>query len=233
LYRAQPIGMIGISSFAPMFSFLMLMIPLVGQSLALLLFPFVIAALLDTAKATATTGRPGLDAYLDAWRRPTVRLRLLQLGVIYALVVGLISLVVPNGAGAPSGGNEANVAATSNATWWAALVVAAISVPLQVLMLFATSFISRFQQPMAKAMFFSVFAFWRNLGAVVVNLLSVAALLCLGLMALGALVELLGLSEAAVQMLALPVLFALLPIGVGSSYAMVSNVIREAAPEHP
>ena len=226
LYRAQPIGMIGISSFAPMFSLLLLMLPYVGQSLALLVFPFLIAALLETAKATAQTGRPNLDAYIKAWRVPAVRLRLLQLGVLYALIVGLLGLLLPGEpAPAASGGGSSG---ETSALLMEAAVMAALTVPFQMLVLFATALIARHGQSMPKAVFFAWFALWRNLAAILVNLLSVAMILLLFLMGLGALVELLGLSQATVQMLVLPLLFCILPIGVGSSYAMVCGVIQEA-----
>ncbi len=286
LFARQPIALVMLVALGPLLSLSLALVPVVGQGLGLLLFPMILLGLLTVCRTADQGVMPGISSYLVGLRDPRVRLRLLQIGIVYALVVGLVSLawtLVPDRADtrpsvvagadathpapapapeatpvAPPSDNPADRAhgATPSAPpassapanerpgadgegpnvmltptrVFVVLATLLISIPLQFTVLFATSLVAWHDQPSIKALFFGFFATWRNRTPILFNLLSLFGLSFVVLMAVAALIGLLGLSEETAQILLGPVVLLLLPIGTASSYAIVRAVIEEDSP---
>jgi hypothetical protein len=260
----------------------------------------ILLGMLNVCRSIDEDRMPGISCYIAGLRDPLVRLRLLQVGVAYALIVGLLSLVwmlvpeeapgaaappaarpasstpqarseapvppVPGAAGGAPGaatvppadgggrGDDSTDASAGSDTErrggagataqrpadhgasdgqggltplhvFVVLGLLLVIVPLQLTMLFATVLVAWDGLPALKAMFFGFFAAWRNRAAIFVNLSGLFGLTFLSLLALGALVSLLALSEESVQFLLLPVILGLLPSWVSSNYVMVRDVL--------
>lgn len=236
LYMHQPLGLLSVVALGPLLSLTLVLIPTLGQMLALTLFPFFLAGMLQGARRAALGLPPRIAVYLDGVRDPVGRMRLLQLGVLYALLVGTLGWIwtlltgdIPPptpSAVLPAPSATATAPADTVSLWDLALSLGLVlvTVPVQVGVLLATALISFYQMPTPKAVFAAVIAAWTNKWAILLSLLGISGLTLLSLMSLGALVDVLGLSVETVQKLAIPFVLALMPIGVASSLIMLSDI---------
>jgi hypothetical protein len=92
LFGRQPIPMVMLIALGPLLSLSLALVPLLGQGLGLLLFPMILLGLLTVCRSADQGLVPGISSYTAGLRDATVRLRLLQIGVVYALIVGLVGL---------------------------------------------------------------------------------------------------------------------------------------------
>jgi hypothetical protein len=230
LYMRQPLGLISMVALGPLLSLTLLMLPVLGQLLAMTLFPILLAGMLHCAHRAHWGLPPRMAVYLDTIKDPVRRWRLFQLGVLYAMVVGLLGVVWAVMVGTP-----APVAATPPATGagpetvsvaelLASLGLVLATIPVQVTILLATALISFYGMATPKAVFSALMAAWRNKGAIALNLVGLSGLTVLSLMSLGALVDMFSLSADTVQKLVVPFVLALMPIGIASSFVMIGDI---------
>lgn len=92
LLGRQPIPMVMLTALGPLLSLSLALVPLLGQGLGLLLFPMILLGMLSVCRTADQGAVPGISSYAAGLRDPAARLRLLQIGVCYALVVGLVGL---------------------------------------------------------------------------------------------------------------------------------------------
>jgi len=92
LFRRQPIPLVMLTALGLLVSLSLALVPLVGQGLGLLLFPMILLGFLTVCRTADQGAVPGISSYIAGVRNASARLRLLQIGVCYALVVGLVGL---------------------------------------------------------------------------------------------------------------------------------------------
>jgi hypothetical protein len=91
LFARQPLAILLLVALGPLVIWSLALVPVVGQAIALILIPAITVGMLAVCRAVDQGTMPGPSAYLDALRDPSTRLRLIQIGVYYAVVVGLLA----------------------------------------------------------------------------------------------------------------------------------------------
>jgi len=341
LFAGAPLVLVVLVGLGPLLlSTLQVVVPLLGEFLAYWLAPAAAVGVLNVCRDVRAGATPGVGSYVRVLHEPLARLRLLQLGIYYALFAGLFSLLVnllapapaaatavpgaaptplagaaspgatptmppvPTGRGpdtaatnavsaappppdsavdAPAGPPDAagatasptvapaaptpaapaaggaDAAARSAAPAAAAgpaatpvparsapgaadaplpklpplalALLAMIGVPFAMTIWFAPPLVGWYRMPVAKALFFSFFACWRNRGALLVYLLALLGLGALGLLLLGALIDLINAREGLAPFLLMaPLVFLMLAIFQSAHLMMVEAVIEPGAP---
>lgn len=282
IFARQPVALLTLSAIVLLVILGPMLAPGVIYAAGLLFFPMVVQCLLAMCRKADNGEAPSVLDCIAALRDARVRLRLLQLGVFYAIAVGLIELgltLVPDDGSAPvreapradqprgdalpgaaltappaatppgsapspsspgaappapSGGAPATPPAAEPTGEEALpgfpatrfLVALILLTPLQIILLFATALVSWYGQPSMKALFFGFFASWRNRLPILIALFGLFGLTLMMVLALAALIGALGLSETTAQFLLGPViLLVLLPVGAGTNYSMVRDVV--------
>ena len=345
LFAGAPLVLVVLVGLGPLLlSTLQVLVPLLGEFLAYWLAPAAAVGVLNVCRDVRAGGAPGVGSYLRVLHDPLARLRLLQLGIYYALFAGLFSLLVnllapaaPGAVAAPPAGAAAPGltspvapaargvdAAATNATNAAPAAPAApsplasgtdapalppagppdaatagagaspavapsastatppgpgstdagtpgagpaaspvpvpaplpsrsapsavdaplpklsplalallgmIGIPFAMTIWFAPPLVGWYRMPVAKALFFSFFACWRNRGALLIYLVTLLGLGALGLLLLGALIDLINAREGLAPFLLMaPLVFLMLAIFQSAHLMMVEAVIEPGAP---
>jgi hypothetical protein len=292
IFARQPIALLTLSAILLLIMLGPLLAPGVIYAVALLLFPMVVQCMLSMCRKADSGEAPNVLDCVAALRDATVRLRLLQIGIFYAIAVGLIGLglmLLPEESGTPvreaprveqpkgapppaaepasppAGSSEAapadgatgappapaaapqaapatareapaeeSVAGFPAARFLLALILVT---PLHIIVVFATALVTWYELPSVKALFFGFFAGWRNKLPIVIALFGLFGLCLMIFLALVALIGALGLNQTTAEFLLGPViLLVLLPIGAGTYYSMVRDVVSSedgAAPAEP
>jgi hypothetical protein len=252
-----------------------------------LLFPAVLLGTLSLCRWADAGGGAGIARQFAEFRAGATRLRLLQVGVCYALVTGLAGALLtlvpdespgsatgepvsttrsPAPAAAPpadapppmaeaakDGAAKDGASGTQPAAPHAQdeaqddspsirdLVKLLVMAPVAYTFLFATVLVGWHGLPTPKALFFGVFAVWRNRTAILMNLSGLLGIALVIFLVLAALLTLLGTGDesARVLLLTVPPLL-LVPISAGAEFAMVRDIIeaggeslRSAPPASP
>ena len=111
LFLRQPLLMIVMVALGPLIEWSLALLPLVGTALALMLVPAMSIGMLAVCRAIDLGELPGLACYLQALRDPSARLRLIKVGVLYAIAIGALgSLWASLPADPPEAGRPASIA---------------------------------------------------------------------------------------------------------------------------
>lgn len=105
----------------------------------------------------------------------------------------------------------------------------AVSVPLQMALLFAPALVAWHRMPAFKALFFSFFACWRNLVPIVLMSLALLGLLLLVLFLGAAILKMLNAQDSLVPYLLGPVVFAFLAVVQSAVLSMLREVVEDDA----
>lgn len=206
-------------------------IPLVGLPLAAILVPFGTLGITAAGRDAERNVMPLPSLLLDGFKGPQ-RNSLMQLGIVHAGLMLLLVVVtsffardeLANWKMSDGQVDAATVAA--NMPWDAITVAALVYVPILMLTWFAPQLVAWHRQPVAKALFFSLFACWRNrwpflvLGLVFVALsLAVSWLFTM-------LLNLLGVSPQLGSMLLAPIALALTSVAYSTQYPIYRAVLE-------
>jgi hypothetical protein len=220
VFLRQPLALTGLFVMSWFALFLLLLIPTIGPVLSMVLVPASTLGFL-VATSDVVDGRLPTPARLVAgFRQGTSRTRaLLQLGFMHALIVVLILLAVhalfpapPAAAPAPPSPDALQV--QMPAAWQ--LVAMAVQLPVTILFCYAPALTHWHGLPANKALFFSVVALWRNLGAFAVFGLGWAAVSIVAMSVLGLVYALAG--TGLLLVLFVPTLLALSAMMLASTY---------------
>ena len=221
VFLRQPLALTGLFVMSWFALFLLLLIPTVGPVASMVLVPASTLGFL-VATSDVVDGRMPTPARLVAgFRQGTPRTRaLLQLGFMHALIVVLILLAVhalfpapPAPAPTPSS-PDAALQMQMPATWQ--FVAMAVQLPVSVLFCYAPALTHWHGIPANKALFFSVVALWRNLGAFTVFGLAWALVSLLAVSMLGLAFALAG--SGLLLVLVVPTVLALSAMMLASTY---------------
>jgi hypothetical protein len=239
LYWRQPFAFTALVILYTMALMLLANLPVIGLPLAAVLVPFGTVGLTLAGKVADRGGMPLPALLFDGLRAGPQRLPLLRLGFTHAALV--LALVLVASAFAMdelrnwkvADGQLDPVSVSQNIPWDALLVSVALYTPVLMLTWFSPQLVAWHRQPVAKAMFFSFFAVWRNKGPFLV-LVAVLMALSLGVGYLVTeLLRALGLSPQMTSMLFAPVAMVMTAISYATQYPIYRAIIEpraEAAP---
>lgn len=236
LLRRQPIALLAITFLNLMLLSLSVVIPLVGAVSPLVLTPAFMVGLMHAVRS-AEAGRmpsPGLlfagfrDAGGTAWRP------LLILGAFNAaatLAALALAALADGGtlmrlATGQAGTDE--VGAGDSSMLYAAIVFVLVYTPIQMAMWYAPLFAAWHKVPPAKALFFSLFAVWRNKWAFLVFGAGWFAVAFLASLAVRLLDSLLGDSPVLLSMLLSPLSLVLITAVYCSFWASYRDAVVDA-----
>jgi len=221
VFLRQPLALTGLFVMSWIALFLLLLIPVVGPVASMVLVPASTLGFLVATSDVVDGRMPSPATLVAGFRQGTARTRaLLQLGFMHAVIVALIMLAVhalfpapPVPTPAPAS-PEAALQMQMPATWQ--FVAMAVQLPVSLLFCYAPALTHWHGIPANKALFFSVVALWRNLGAFTVFGLGWAAVWIVALSALGLAFALAGAGVAVV--LVVPAVLALSAMMLASTY---------------
>ena len=241
--RQQPLGLAGLVGFMTLNLGLMLTLPWVGALLVAVLLPALTAGWVHTLDANAAGKRPTISGLLAPLLSPR-RGALLRLGLLYALagwaVLVLADVIDPSLPDAwdvlrsdETGADAEEQMATAMQNLQTGMLLRlTMLVPVTLLFWHAPVIIHRESASVAKALFASALASWRNLGAFVVyGVCWALADLALSLL-LGGTLGLLGLPQLA-MLLAVPVALLFSAAFYASLHASVLGCLDFSAPDDP
>lgn len=238
LYWRQPFAFTALVILYTMVLMLLANVPVVGLPIAAVLVPFGTVALTLAGRICEKGGMPLPALLLDGFRAGPQRTPLLRLGFVHAGMVLAMVLVasalaidelrnwkVTNGQLDP-------VSVSQNIPWDALAVSALLYAPVLMLTWFSPQLVAWHRQPLAKAMFFSFFACWRNKWPfTVLGLILMALSLGVGFL-VTELLRGMGLSPQMTSMLFAPVAMVMTSIGYATQYPIYRAII-EPRPEAP
>jgi hypothetical protein len=249
LFRRRPLQMLALSGSVLLLTvYLAFYGPSVLRSLSLLAYPALLQVMLSTSRAADEGDAAGMAKLAQLFRDPRIRLRMLQLGVVFALAFGVLVqfmqwLPVPGSApvGIDAGGENAHPPAAGpvapgadvpgasgdTATALRLLAFVATMIPVLFVVQFATALVSWHGMPSLKALFFAFFASWRNLSPILIYLLALFGLVALLMIFLMSMALIFQFTQSTLYLL-LPLLpLLILPVLAASGYVMVRDVIVE------
>ena len=231
LFGRQPIGLPAMVVLYLMMLIVPALLPVVGIAISGVLAPFASVGLLGACRDVAEGRMPTPLAFAQPFRPTPARLQMLRLGIINAillLVVATLSMLVspePPGGEAPQSLHEIPLQSL--------LVQLLLYLPVMALMWFAPVLTGWHGIAPAKAMFGSVVACWRNVGAMLVFGLA-AGVLTIGasVVAVMLLTSLIS-SQQVLSIVMAPLALVLMTIVQASLYPMYRSVFVDTAREKP
>ncbi len=210
-------------------------IPLVGLPLAAILVPFGTLGITAAGRDAERNVMPLPSLLIDGFKGPQ-RNALMRLGIVHAGLMLLLVLVttlfardeLANWKMIDGQVDAATVAA--NMPWDAITVAALVYVPILMLTWFAPQLVAWHRQPVAKALFFSLFACWRNRWPFLVLGLAFAALAVAVSWLFSMLLNLLGVSPQLGSMLLAPIALALTSVAYSTQYPIYRAVLEPPMP---
>ncbi len=246
LLGRQPMITVVFVSIGPMFLWSLGLVPLVGTALALILWPSAMLGMLATCRTIDAGAMPNMAAYVEPWRDGRTRLALLKLGIYYAIVMGILgtfwasaswdivahapAVGAPATSAPPVSGDASQDLVTLAPTGHNALQVLVSLIfwlPLQLSIWFAPVLVGWYGMAAGKSAFFSFFACWRNKGAMLVYLFAMFACVFVAVMACGALIGLLGISDQTALYVFAPLVLLTVAASQTSTLAMVRAIIDD------
>jgi hypothetical protein len=206
-------------------------IPLIGLPLAAILVPFGTLGITAAGRDAERNVMPLPSLLIDGFKGPQ-RNALLSLGVIHAgliLVLVLVTTLFARDELANWKIVEGQVDATTvaaNMPWDAITVATLVYVPILMLTWFAPQLVAWHRQPVAKALFFSLFACWRNRWPFLVLGLAFAALVMAVSWLFSMLMSLLGVSPQLGSMLLAPIALLLTSVAYSTQYPIYRAVLE-------
>ncbi len=206
-------------------------IPLVGLPLAAILVPFGTLGLTAAGRDAERNVMPLPTLLIDGFKGPQ-RKALLSLGVVHAGLILVLVLVttlfardeLANWKIVEGQVDAATVAA--NVPWDAITVATLVYVPILMLTWFAPQLVAWHRQPVAKALFFSLFACWRNRWPFLVLGLALTALVMAVSWLFSLLMSLLGVSPQLGSMLLAPIALLLTSVAYSTQYPIYRAVLE-------
>jgi hypothetical protein len=242
LYWRQPFAFTALVILYTMLLMLVANVPVLGLPIAALLVPFGTVGLTLAGKVSEKGGMPLPALLLDGFRAGPQRAPLLRLGFIHAAMVLVLVLVASAFAidelrnWKVSDGQLDPASVSQNVPWDALMISVLLYTPVLMLTWFSPQLVAWHRQTVAKAMFFSLVACWRNkwpflvLGVVLMTL-------SLGVGYLSTeLLRALGLSPQVTSMLFAPIAMVMTSIGYATQYPIYRAIIEpqaEVAPPPP
>ena len=206
-------------------------IPLIGLPLAAVLVPFGTLGITAAGRDAERNVMPLPSLLIDGFKGPQ-RNALLSLGVIHAgliLVLVLVTTLFARDELANWKIVEGQVDATTvaaNMPWDAITVATLVYVPILMLTWFAPQLVAWHRQPVAKALFFPLFACWRNRWPFLVLGLAFAALVMAVSWLFSMLMSLLGVSPQLGSMLLAPIALLLTSVAYSTQYPIYRAVLE-------
>lgn len=206
-------------------------IPLVGLPLAAILVPFGTLGITAAGRDAERNVMPLPSLLIDGFKGPQ-RNALLKLGVVHAgliLVLVVITTLfardeLANWQIVEGQVDSATVAA--NMPWDAISVAALVYLPILMLTWFAPQLVAWHRQPVAKALFFSLFACWRNRWPFLVLGLAFTALVVAVSWLFSTLMSVLGVSPQLGSMLLAPIALLLTSVAYSTQYPIYRAVLE-------
>ena len=206
-------------------------IPLVGLPLAAILVPFGTLGITAAGRDAERNVMPLPSLLIDGFKGPQ-RNALLRLGVVHAGLILVLVVVttlfardeLANWKIVEGQVDSATVAA--NVPWDAISVAALVYLPILMLTWFAPQLVAWHRQPVAKALFFSLFACWRNRWPFLVLGLAFAALVVAVSWLFSMLMSLLGVSPQLGSMLLAPIALLLTSVAYSTQYPIYRAVLE-------
>lgn len=239
LYRRQAFAFTAIVILYSMTLMVVANIPVAGLPLAAMLVPFgtlgVTAAGRDAARNVMPLPSLLVDGFKGSQRRALLRLGLVHAGLI--LLMMLVTTLfardeLANWKVTDGQLDAASVAA--NVPWDAIGVATLLYTPILMLTWFAPQLVAWHRQPVGKAMFFSLFACWRNRWPFLVLGLALGFLFIGVSWSATLLMNVLELSPTLGSMLLAPIALVLTAVAYSTQYPIYRTVIETqlaAAPE--
>lgn len=239
LYRRQAFAFTAIVILYSMTLMVVANIPVAGLPLAAMLVPFgtlgVTAAGRDAARNVMPLPSLLVDGFKGSQRRALLRLGLVHAGLI--LLMMLVTTLfardeLANWRVTDGQLDAASVAA--NVPWDAIGVATLLYTPILMLTWFAPQLVAWHRQPVGKAMFFSLFACWRNRWPFLVLGLALGFLFIGVSWSATLLMNVLELSPTLGSMLLAPIALVLTAVAYSTQYPIYRTVIETqlaAAPE--
>jgi hypothetical protein len=228
LFGRQPIGLPAMVVIYLMMLIAPALLPIIGVAISGVLAPFASVGLLTACRDVAQGRMPTPIAFAAPFRPTPARAQLLQLGIVNAIlllvVATLATVMVPETAGSESPQSLEDLPLASM------LTQLLLYLPVMALMWFAPVLAGWHTVPPAKAMFGSLVACWRNLGAMLIFGAAAAAFTMgvsvVAVMLLTSLVT----SRELLSMLVAPLALVLMTIVQASLYPMYVAVFSDGAP---
>jgi hypothetical protein len=206
-------------------------IPLVGLPLAAILVPFGSLGITAAGRDAERNVMPLPSLLIDGFKGPQ-RNALLRLGVVHAGLILILVLVtslfardeLANWKVIDGQVDAATVAA--NVPWDAITVATVIYVPILMLTWFAPQLVAWHRQPVAKALFFSLFACWRNRWPFLVLGLALSVMVVAVSWLFSMLMGLLGISPQLGSMLLAPIALLLTSVAYSTQYPIYRAVLE-------
>jgi hypothetical protein len=186
LFARQPIGLPAMVVLYLMMLIVPALLPIIGIAISGVLAPFASIGLLGACRDVAEGRMPTPLAFAQPFRPTPARPKLLQLGIINAILLLVVATLAMLLTPEPPGGEAPQ--SLHDVPLQSLLVQLLLYLPVMMLMWFAPVLTGWHGIAPAKSMFGSVVACWRNMGAMTVFGLAAAALT-------------LGISVAAVMLL--------------------------------
>jgi len=239
LYWRQPFAFTALVILYTMALMLLSNVPVVGLPMAAVLVPFGTVGL-TLAGMIAEKGAMPLPALLlDGFRAGPQRAPLLRLGFLHAAMVLVLVLVASLFAmdelrnWKVADGQLDPTSVSQNIPWDALTVSVLLYTPVLMLTWFAPQLVAWHRQPVAKALFFSFFACWRNKWPfLVLGLILMALSLGVGYLTTE-LLRAFGLSPQVTSMLFAPVAMIMTSISYATQYPIYRAIIEPQAEAPP
>ena len=235
LYRRQPFAFTSLVILYTISVSLLVSVWLVGLPLAAVLIPFGTIGLTLAGRDAERGTMPMPVLLIEPLRIPQQRRALLRLGWVNA-GLALVLMVIVWLLGADEFANwkvidgEIDRATASENFPWDAMVVAAIAyVPVLMLTWFAPQLVAWHGQPLAKALFFSFFACWRNRWPFLTLAAALFAMSWGTIFIVTLLLRAFSASPQLTSMLVAPVALVLISIGYATQYPIYRSLIDDPA----
>lgn len=235
IFGRQPFAFTALVILYTMALMLLANMPVFGLPLAAVLVPFGTVGLTLAGRVVDRGGMPLPALLLDAFKAGPHRTPLLRLGFAHSALVLALVLVASLLAmdelrnWEVSDGQLDPASVSQNIPWDALVVALLLYLPVLMLTWFSPQLVAWHRQPVAKAMFFSLVACWRNRWPFLV-LAAILTSLSLGVGYLSTeLLRSLGLSPQMTSMLFAPVAMVMTSISYATQYPIYRAIIEPRA----
>jgi len=204
LFKQNPLGFLMLVFMYVFLAQLAILIPLAGVFAVLILTPALSVGFMTACRQTIQKERILPTVYLAAFRtnNPEVKKRILQLGLVYALMIFTMSLiasmVIDFQALLPFITNDKPITSEVMQQLYYSLMIGGILyIPVAMLMWFAPVLVAWADMPPTKALFASWMACWTNKGAFFYYITIWSVVLIVIPLTLGMFMDIIGLSRYA------------------------------------
>jgi hypothetical protein len=231
LFGRQPIGLPAMVVLYLMMLIVPALLPVIGIAISGVLAPFASVGLLGACRDVAEGRMPPPLAFAQPFRPTPARLQMLRLGIINAILLLVVATLAMLFSPEPPGGEAPQ--SLQEIPLQSLLVQLLLYLPVMALMWFAPVLTGWHDIAPAKAMFGSVVACWRNVGAMMVFGLA-AGVLTIGasVVAVMLLTSLIS-SQQVLSIVMAPLALVLMTIVQASLYPMYRSVFVDTAREKP